>query len=413
MNAARRAALVVVVLVALAWAATIVEAASRCRGKHWVGVWATSPSGSVGGVFVDRTLRLVINPTLGGRKVRVRLSNRFGADAVRLGAVTSARRADGATVEAGSLRTLRFKGRRGVTIKPGGEVVSDPQRFAFDAFADVVVSLHVRGSSPRATAHPSSQQTSYMTAPGSGDRTAEESGEGFTSTLGTWPFLTDLEVRAPRRVGAVVALGDSITDGFPGPVDGNGRYPDLLARRLAAAGGPTLAFQNEGISGNEVLRSGALPMFGPSLLSRLDADTLDQAGASIVLLMEGTNDIGVPPTPSAAEVIAGLEEVLERLHDAGLRVIIGTLPPCRDFALALHGTPEAIAKRNQINEWIRTSASAYGVVDFHAVLRDPADPDRLLPAYDSGDHLHPSAAGYAAMAEAVDLSLFDDPPCPP
>jgi len=219
-------------------------------------------------------------------------------------------------------------------------------------------------------------------------------------------------VRAPRRVGAVVALGDSITDGFPAPFDGNGRYPDLLARRLVAAGGPPLAFQNEGISGNEVLRSGALPMFGPSLLARLNADTLDQAGVSIVILMEGTNDIGVPPAPSAAQVIAGLQEVIMRLRDAGLRVIIGTLPPCKDFALALHGTPEAIAKRNQINDWIRTGADADGVVDFHAVLRDPADPDRLLPVYDSGDHLHPSPAGYAAMAEAVDLSFFDDPPCP-
>jgi lysophospholipase L1-like esterase len=309
------------------------------------------------------------------------------------------------------LRRLRFKGRRAVTIPPGGEVVSDPQRFAFEAFEDVVVSLHIQGTSGRATAHPTALQTSYASAPGSGDATRDESGAPYVRTLVSWPFLTDLEVRAPRRVGGVVALGDSITDGFFSPFDGNGRYPDLLARRLAAAGGPPLAFQNEGISGNDVLGPGPLVMFGPGLLARLDQDALDQAGARIVILMEGTNDIGAPPFSSAAEVIAGLEQITARLHDAGLRVILGTIPPCKDFALAQHGAPEAIAKRNAINDWIRTGADADGVVDFHAVLRDPADPDRLLPAYDSGDHLHPGPAGYAAMADAVDLSFFDDLPC--
>jgi lysophospholipase L1-like esterase len=387
------------------------HAATPCRGKHWVGAWATSPSGSVGGVFIDRSLRLVVNPTLGGARVRVRLSNRFGSQPVTVGAVTIAPRAAGADLVPDTVRALRFARKRSVTIAPGGEVVSDQRRFTYDAFEDLVVSLYVRGSSGRSTAHVTALQTSYVTAPGSGDHTSDETGSAFTQTLGAWPFLTDVEVRASRRVGAVVALGDSITDGFGGPINQNLRYPDLLARRLATETAARLAVQNEGISGNEVLRAGILPMFGPSLLTRLDLDALDQRGARAVILMEGTNDIGVPPPPTAAAVTVGLQTAVDRLRAAGLRVILGTLPPCKDFALALHGTPEAIAKRNEINDWIRTSAVADGVVDFHAVLRDPADPDRLRPEFDSGDHLHPSAAGYTAMADAIDLSLLDELPC--
>lgn len=387
------------------------DAAPRCRGKHWVGAWATSPSGSVGGAFVDRSLRLVVTPTLGGTRVRVRLSNRFGSQPVTFGAVTIAQRDSGAAVAPGTLRSLRFRGRRSVTIPPGGEVVSEQRRFSYDAFQDLVVSLHVRGNSGRSTAHVTAIQTSYATPAGTGDHTADESGGAFTQTLGSWPFLTDVEVRASRRTGAVLALGDSITDGFGSPFDQNQRYPDALARRIAAETGLRLAVQNAGISGNEVLRAGALPMFGPSLLARLDMDALDQRGVRAVVLMQGTNDIGVSPLATSAAVTAGLQEAVDRLRAAGLRVILGTLPPCKDFALAQHGTPEAIARRNEINDWVRTAAVADGIVDFHAAVRDPADPDRLLPTYDSGDHLHLNAAGYAAMAHAIDLGLLDNLPC--
>lgn len=395
----------------LAFGAQRAVALTRCRGRHWVGAWATSPSDSGGGAFVDQSLRLVLDPTLGGTRVRVRLSNRFGSQPVTFGAASIARRGAGAAIVPGTSRTLRFARRRSVTIPAGGEVVSDQRRFKYDAFQDLAVSLHVRGPSGRATEHGTALQTSYATASGSGDHTGDDDGGAFTQTLAIWPYLTDVEVRASRRVGGLVALGDSITDGFPGPVNQNGRYPDLLARRLVAAGGTQFGVQNEGISGNEVLLDGAIPLFGPSLGNRLDRDALDQAGASVVILMEGTNDIGVPPTATAAQVVVGLQSVIDRMRDAGLRVIVGTLPPCRNFMLFQHGTPEAIAKRNEINDWIRTTAVADGIVDFHAVLRDPADPDRLKPEFDSGDHLHPSAAGYAAMADAVDLNLLDDPPC--
>jgi lysophospholipase L1-like esterase len=385
-------------------------AARPCHGPHWVGVWATSPADALAGPFVDQSLRLVVTPTLGGAVVRVRLSNRYGTQAVTLAAVAVARRASGADLLPGTTQALRFQGRRSVTIPAGGEVLSDARRFTFDAFADLAVSLHVAGSSGRATEHPTAIQVSYASPAGSGDHTGDDAGTAFTSTIITWPLLTDVEVRTAGRVRAVVALGDSITDGLMTPLGQNRRYPDVLAHRLAAAG-LRLAVQNEGISGNRVIRPGVMPSFGPSLLDRLTHDALDQAGARVVIFMEGTNDIGIPPLPSAAEVEAGLQQAIDRMHQKGLRVILGTIPPCRNFALALHGTPEAIALRNQINDWIRTNGTEDGLVDFHAVLRDPNDPDQLNPAFDSGDHLHPNAAGYAAMAGAVDLGSLDVPGC--
>ena len=272
------------------------HAAGRCHGMHWVGVWATSPSDALGASFVDQTLRLVVNPTLGGARVRVRLSNRYGSQAVTFAAATIARRASGADVEPQTIRTLRFAGKRSVTLEPGRERVSDPVRLRFDAFQDLVVSVAVEGASGPSTEHVTAFQTSYVSAPGSGDQTGTTDGAAFTRTMTTWPFLTDVEVRASRRVGALVALGDSITDGVGSPNDQDRRYPDLLARRLAAAG-TKLAVQIEAISGNQVLRDAAAPTFGPKLLDRLDQDVLDQAGARVVLLMEGTNDIGVSRLP--------------------------------------------------------------------------------------------------------------------
>jgi lysophospholipase L1-like esterase len=382
-------------------------AGTSCRGKHWVGAWATSPSDSVGGPFVDQSLRLVITPTLGGARVRVRFSNRYGSAPVTFGAVTIGLQASGAALVPGSRRTLRFGRKRSVTIPAGGELVSDPRRFRYDAFVHVAVSVHVT-SGDRATEHSTAIQTSYL-AP-AGDHTSDDADDAFTRTIGTWPYVTDLEVQAPRRTGAVIALGDSITDGLPGPVNGDGRYPDVLARRLADDGTP-IAVQNEGISGNQVLRDGPIPSFGPKLLDRLDRDAIDQAGARVVVLLEGTNDLGVPPQATAAAVIAGLQTIIDRLHAAGLRVILGTQTPCNAFAMALHGNAAAIAARNEINEWIRTSGAADGVVDFHAAVRDPSDPDGLRPEFDSGDHLHLSPAGYAAMADAVDLTLLRTDTC--
>jgi lysophospholipase L1-like esterase len=400
--------IVIAIVASIALGATGVDAQTICRGQRWVGVWAASPSYE-GAAFADQTLRLVVNPTYRGSRVRVRLSNRFGASPAIFGAVTIARRLVDAEVVPRSTRVVRFAGQTSVVIPPGGEVVSDQTRFKVREFQDVVVSAHVAGSGP-ATEHTSALQTSYVSAPGGGDRTADETGVAFTQSISGWPFLTDLEVRASQRVAGVVAIGDSITAGYPVPVDSNLRYPDLLARRLAALRRPRIAVQNAGIGGNRVLRDGTPIAFGPALLDRLDADAIDQAGASIVLLMEGTNDLGLQPAATADEVILGLYNAVTRLHLAGFRVLLGTQAPCNDPALA-YGTAAAVAARNEINAWIRITGVADGVVDFHAALRDPADPDRLRPEFDSGDHLHPGPAGYQAMADAVDLNLLADAPC--
>jgi lysophospholipase L1-like esterase len=402
----RRRPLVWLLFVALS-VASCRSTDATCRGTHWVGVWAASPSDG-GAAFVDQSLRLVVNPTLGGRRVRVHLSNRYGADPVELASAFIARRASDAALVPRSARRLRFGRRRSVAIPPGGEVVSDDVGLRFAAFEDLAISIHVRGTSDPSSQHFLALETSYATAPGAGDHAKDAAGTAFTRTVGSWPYLTAIEVRARRDVGAVVAVGDSITDGF-GAAGRNHRYPDFLARRLAAAGLPS-AVANAGISGNKVLTYGP-PVFGPSLGTRLDADVIALGGARVVILMEGTNDLGDEPPATADAVIAGLQAIVARLHAAGLRVILGTQAPAKGSGS--HGTPEAVAARNRINDWIRTSGVADAVVDFHLALRDPDHPDGLRPDYDAGDHLHPSTAGYEAMANAVDLSFLADRACRP
>ena len=387
-------------------------APAACRGSHWLGVWVSSPSDALGPPFVDQSLRLVVNPTLGGHRVRVRLSNRFGSQPVHFASAFIARRASGAALVPRSSRRLRFSRRRSVAIPAGGEVVSDDVAFRFAAFQDLAVSVHVRGTSGVPSEHFLAFQTSYASGSGSGDHAKDTSAAAFTRKLGNWPYLAAVEVKAAKTMGGVVAVGDSITDGVGAPPDSNRRYPDFLARRLATAGRPlAAAVQNAGISGNQVLTDGP-PIYGRSLLTRLDADVIALAGARVVILMEGTNDLGASPPATADAVIAGLQTIVARLHTAGLRVLLGTQTPAKG-ALTPHGAPAAIAARNQINDWIRTGGDADGVVDFHLALRDPNDPDRFRPEYDSGDHLHPSSAGYEAMADAVDLSLLGSSTCAP
>ncbi len=245
-------------------------------------------------------------------------------------------------------------------------------------------------------------------------RTRDDAGDLFRDTMVEWPYLADLEVQARRPTAAVVVVGDSITDGAGATVDGNTRYPDALARRLAASTGlPRLAVQNAGIAGNRLLGGAAkIPSFGPALLDRIERDVADQAGARVVIVLAGTNDLGRRVAPaSAGEVIAGLETAVARVHAAGLPVLLGTPTPCKNAPGVRHGTPKAIAARNRVNDWIRASGVADGVIDFHAAVRDPADPDRLRAEYDSGDGLHPNAAGYDAMAAAIDPALLRDAAC--
>jgi lysophospholipase L1-like esterase len=298
---------------------------------------------------------------------------------------------------------LTFGGDATGRILPGATIVSDAVDLSVPAVSDLVVDLYLPGElgtgpSP-VTTHNGASQTNYLSPPGNHSGQAAMTVE---RTTGAWFLLARVEVAAPAAAGAIVAFGDSITDGARSTADMNSRWPDHLARRLAARPGRSMAVLNAGISGNQVLGDGA----GVSALARFDRDVLMQTGVTHVIIMEGINDIGLAranPSPTAADLIAGHKQLIERARVRGLKVYGATLTP---FEGAFYWTAEGEAKRQALNQWIRTSGAYDAVIDFDQVTRDPEAPTKFLPAYDSGDHLHPGDAGYRAMGEAVDLKLF-------
>ena len=395
--------------------ATAPARAARSDGD-WVASWGAAqmtpgdkeqlpPVGPEGA-----TLRQVVRLTLGGGQVRVRFSNLFGTAPLVVGAAHLARAAapGRAAVIAGTDRALRFAGRPTVTIPPGAEIYSDAVDLPVTAADDVAVSLFLPRAPDRQTGHPGSRATSFLVA---GDRTGQADLTGATR-FDHWFQLADVEVAAPEAAAVVVAIGDSITDGHGATTNGNDRWTDGLAQRLRAAG-TTRAWGvvNAGIGGGRVLLDG----IGPNLLARFDRDVIARSGVSAAIVLEGVNDLGVltRDAPAEAATHAALvtnltdayHQLAERAHAHHLRLIGATITP---FAGSdyYHPGPATEADRQALNRFIRTSGTFDGVVDFDAALRDPAHPERLLPAYDSGDHLHPSPAGYRAMATAVPLALL-------
>ncbi|MGS2586395.1 SGNH/GDSL hydrolase family protein [Streptomyces hebeiensis] len=342
----------------------------------------------------DRTHRVVLRTSAGGSALRVRLSNAFGTEPVTFGRAYVGLRDTGAALVPGTNRPLTFRGAASVTVPPGGSVYSDPLRGTVRPQADLAVSVYVRDASGTATGHRMGLQTSYI-AP-AGEHAAEESGTAYTQQTSFRYYLDAVVVDAPRGTGAVVAFGDSITDGAVTTADTNRRWPDFLARRLLAdRRTPLKGVANEGISGNKVLSDGA----GESALKRLDRDVLSQRGLRTVLLLEGVNDLKATPAPTAAQLIAGYQEIIRRTHAAGACVVGATVLPYEGWREWNEGG-EAI--RQEVNAFIRNSGAFDAVVDFDAAVQDPAAPRRMLPAYDSGDHLHPNDAGMEVMAGAVD-----------
>ncbi len=406
-----------IVVLAVTVSAPAARSATPCPRPHWVGSWMTSPSDASARALTDQTLRMIVSPHLGGQRLRVRVSNRFGTTSVTLGPVRIGRRGQGAALAPGSPRTVRFGGHSTVTIPAGREAVSDPVNMRITAFAPLAVSVSVTGTVAAPTEHAITRQTSYLSPAGSGDHTGDIGAAAFTEPTATgrssgWYFLDGIDVQAPAITGALVTFGDSITDGYRsagagedlGTGEDNARYPDFLAHRLARANVP-LSVLNAGISGNRINEDGYLPAFGPSGRSRLRADALDRAGVTGVLVLEGINDVGLTPSP-ASDVIAGLRHLLRQVHTAHRRAIVGTLVPSAGYGLTTYGSEQADEIRRTINTWIRTRSGADAVVDFDRALRDPEHPSRLAAAFDSGDHLHPSAAGYRAMAGAVPMSAL-------
>ena len=401
----------------------LLAAAGLLAQTHWVGTWGAAPATQSDEaamktqklLFDNQTVREIVHTTLDGETVRVRLSNAFGAVPVEIGAAHLAVRKAGAAIDPASDRELKFGGRSRVEIPAGAVVLSDPITVKVPELSDVAISLYLPGKVMGAGVHYSSQQTSYIAEGNVTGAATLENPETFTS----WVFLTGLEVQAPATAGSIVTFGDSITDGARSSVDGNHRWPDMLASRLAARkGGMKFGVVNMGIGGNRILHEGMAskrPQFGINALARFDADVLAQPGVKYLVILEGINDIGhagssapASETVTADDIIVGMKQMIERAHEKGIKVIGCTITPFEGPANITRGywTPEKAKVRDAVNEWIRSGKGYDGFIDFDKAVRDPANPTKVLPAFDSGDQLHPSDAGYDAMGKAIDLALF-------
>ncbi|MGW4212018.1 SGNH/GDSL hydrolase family protein [Lentzea sp. NPDC004789] len=376
-------------------------APAQAAPASWVGTWAAAPSSAVPGTdngYPNFSIRNIVHVSAGGRELRVRLSNAYGRTPIQFGAVTVARAAgpDTPTALPGTMRTLTFGGSPSITAPPGADVVSDGVALTVPADSDLLVSVFTPSPGGPVTHHQLTMQNSYFTR--DGDHTADESSAAFRERTTAWHYLSGVDVRSSTLRGAVVALGDSITDGANSTWGANLRWPDQLADRVNTR----LGVLNAGISGNRLLLDGGSA--GPNALARLNRDVLTQSGVRTVIVFEGINDIQqTPHETDPAKIIAALKQIAARSHDRGLRVIGATITPFKGWNSY---TDELESVRQAVNVFIRTGAGFDAVVDFDAVIRDPSDPQRIRPDYDQGDHLHPGDKGFEAMAKAVRLATL-------
>jgi lysophospholipase L1-like esterase len=385
--------------------------------RRWVTAWSTSQQAAGDARLSDSTVRLIARVTMPGDAVRIRLDNTFGREPLVIGRATVGHRVRGAAVAAGSIHPVTFAGSAQVSIPAGGTVMSDPVPLRVLAQQDLAVSLHVPGATVRPSQHTNAVVTSFRAADGAGDATGVEDAAPFTQTItGLW-WLKAIEVEASTSSAAIVAFGDSITDGTCSTLDAHDRWEDLLALRLQLEreamkpGAPReeglLSVLNEGIGGNTLTRESLdPPPDSPTGLERLERDVLSHHGVASVVLFMGTNDIRRGAT--ASQVIQAMTTVAQRVRGSGSRVIGVTIIPRHNAApgAATPWDPSKTRIRNEVNDWIRTRAGFDAVLDFSNVVRDPANPDQILPAFNCGDGIHPSPRGYFEMGSAVDLSLF-------
>jgi lysophospholipase L1-like esterase len=412
---------------------TSLMAAQRDSGTHdhWVATWATSEQMAVSAfdkpvlppnikmpdfkhmkgvhgppaiptIVDNETVRMIVHTSIPGQRIRIELSNAFGKKDVTIGDAHVALGASGSSIVADTDRQLTFSGRKGVDIRPGQVIVSDPVDLNLKAMSDLAVSLYIVRTHGVPTNHTPGLHTTYVST---GDKTAAISMPSpQTDTSYVW--LRSVDVLAPADSFAISCLGDSITDGFRTTVNANTAWPTLLAKRFSERRrGPRIAVLNAGISGNELLRNGA----GVSALARFDRDVASEPGVRWVVLLEGINDINIhgqitgPGALTAADLIAGYKQLIARAHMDGLKIMGATLTPEEGVWLA---GPIGEATREKVNHWIRTSGAFDAVIDFDAVMRDPANPKHIRHKFDSGDHIHPNDLGNAAMANAFDLKVF-------
>jgi lysophospholipase L1-like esterase len=407
-------------------------------GLHWVATWATAEQqpgfgrGAIGGrgpaaqpagapaqppqqtsaapavapalnTLNNQTARMIVRTSIGGDRIRVQFSNAFGAAPLDMGAAHVAIRSKDSAIVAGSDRALLFNGKASARVLPGAVLLSDAVDLAVPKLSDLAISVYVPGSSGLASQHSQALHTTYISK--QGDTTGQvDMADAMTTRA--WYWISSVDVLAPSDAGAIVALGDSITDGTTSTVDANRSWPSLLSERLVA--NPSTAdvsVLNLGIAGNQVLGDGA----GVSALARFDRDVLSQAGVKWLMILEGINDMNLAgrggataggPALTADDLIGGMKQMIERAHTHGIKVIGCTLTPFGRASDAVE------AMRQSLNVFIRTGGAFDGVVDFDKVIRDPNDPRQFIKAYNNTDTLHPNDTGYKAMADAIDLAMF-------
>jgi lysophospholipase L1-like esterase len=372
---------------------------------HWVGSWATGPqlteeSNLPPTSLGNNTLRQIVYVTLGGAQIRVQLSNEFSSQPVTMNKVHVALATTGNGIDVATDRELTFSGQPSVTIPGNQAVYSDPLDFPLTALTKIAITIHFGTVPTDITGHPGSRTTSFIQ---SGDAVSSAT-LASPSMTDHWYFITRLDVMAPNTSGAVVVLGDSITDGRGSTTNGNDRWPDALARRMQAnAATSGVSVLNQGIGGNAVLTGG----LGPTAIARFERDVLGQSGVRWIIVLEGVNDIGGSSSANVAtDLIAAYQGFIDAAHDRGL-LIYGV--PILPFGGSSYDSVAHEMARTTVNEWIRAPGNFDAVIDLDAAVRDPAAPTMLLEAYDTGDNLHLNPAGYQAMGDAVDLALFTTP----
>lgn len=422
MRNARWAGIIVTIFVSVVLNLDVWAANPDAHG-HWVSAWSTAvhaplqfPGLPPSPVFENQTIRMIVRPTIGGERFRIRFSNAFGSAALKIGSAHLAIALKAPAIEPESDHALTFGGRPSVSIPPGAPMLSDPVDIKVRPFTEIAVSIFLPEKTSASSVHFWAQHETYIST--LGDFTAKPDVPDAT-TKSSWYWLADVEVWAPDETAATIAFGDSITDGVGAKQGDYTDWPDVLAARLAGEpGSPGIAVDNEGIGGNRILFDGA----GVSALARLDRDVLAQPGVANLIVLEGINDIGWPhmkprlpngeilkdppflhELASAQDLIVGLQQIIARAHEHGVRVFGATLTP---YEGADYYSTDGETTRQAVNQWIRTSGAFDGVFDFDAAVRDPSHLSQFREGYHSGDHLHPSAIGYKAMADTVDLSVL-------